>query len=106
MTSIAKPSGSAFQINRRQVGFLALGAALSACGGGGDDQQALGRIAASDWSETLPVFSPTSPVQLGYIAVGAGGLVYATSLQGSDVVLSLEDGHDGTRTFRLRVLQG
>ena len=26
--------------------------------------------------------------------------------QGSDVVLSLEDGHDGTRTFRLRVLQG
>ena len=35
------------------------------------------------------------------------GIIVATATaQGSDVVLSLEDGHDGTRTFRLRVLQG
>ena len=34
------------------------------------------------------------------------GIIVATATaQGSDVMLSLEDGHDGTRTFRLRVLQ-
>ena len=34
------------------------------------------------------------------------GIIVATATaHGSDVVLSLEDGHDGTRTFRLRVLQ-
>ena len=34
------------------------------------------------------------------------GIIVATATaQGIDVMLSLEDGHDGTRTFRLRVLQ-
>ena len=35
------------------------------------------------------------------------GIIVATATaQVGDVVLSLKDGHDGTRTFRLRVQQG
>lgn len=88
MTVIDQRPASARPISRRTVGLLALGAALSACGGGGDSESALGRVSASDWSDALPAYVPTSPVQMGIIAVGASGLIYATSLEGSETVLT------------------
>ena len=174
MTSQDKPSESTPLINRRMLGTLALGATLTACGGGGGNTvatpsitgepqdtavaqgetarftvtvqdesqlgyqwfrngvaiagatektltltsvnladsgaqfsmmltspggsvrsriallkvQALGQIVTSGWSQTLPVFGGTSPVQFGHIAVGTQGLVYTVSNEDGDYVLT------------------
>ena len=76
-------------LNRRMLGVLALGATLSACGGGGDDGDdgdngggavapvALGQVVASTWSDSLPQFQ-TGDLFFAkeYAGVGASGLIY------------------------------
>lgn len=98
-------------INRRVLGALALGATLSACGGGSDSPvapptiatQPFGEVVASRWSEQLPTLrQPTSPVQYGYVAVGASGLVYADARENNEYVLKrYQPDGSGVETFRL-----
>ena len=80
---------SQFMLNRRTLGFLYLGAALSACGGGGSDAINNDEIPfnpeviASNWSDTLPTSSAQEWLYPeNYINVGASGLIYIKSAQG------------------------
>lgn len=75
-------------LSRRHLGILALGATLSACGGGGDaDEPAVpvanGEVAPSTWSDAVPnigndVFART------YAGVGASGLIYVNGVETVD----------------------
>lgn len=82
-------------LNRRMLGVLALGAALSACGGGGSDNSsndggnggsndgpatpvATAQVVASTWSDALPAL-PALPA-----GVGASGLIYFYATENFD----------------------
>lgn len=79
-------------LSRRHLGILALGATLSACGGGGDDADkpdepavpvANGEVVPSTWSDAVPdisndVFART------YAGVGASGLIYVNGVETVD----------------------
>ena len=83
-------------LNRRMLGVLALGATLSACGGGSDDGSdhedggdngggpvapvALGQVVASAWSDTLPQFQNSYSAK-EYAGVGASGLIYFRGIE-------------------------
>ena len=70
-----KINNSQIILNRRTLGVLSLGAALSACGGSGSDdvdnaaESFSAEVVASDWSDTLP-----KPVR--DLSVGASGFIY------------------------------
>lgn len=69
-------------LNRRTLGVLSLGAALSACGGGGSDdvnnaeESFSAEVVASDWSDRLPELMGG----IYYTSVGASGFIYIGEL--------------------------
>lgn len=87
-------------LNRRMLGVLALGATLSACGGGSDDVSdhedggdngggpaepvALGQVVASAWSDTLPLLHTGDSLAKEYVGVGASGLIYFRGIEQLD----------------------
>ena len=87
-------------LNRRLLGVWALGAALSACGGGGDDSivpvppappeppappVVTGQVVASAWSDALPLFE-TGFISFAeaFVGVGVSGLIYFQAIEKFD----------------------
>lgn len=78
-------------LSRRHLGILALGATLSACGGGGDADEsaapvANGEVAPSAWSDAVPNISNDGDgfFARAYAGVGASGLIYVNGTETVD----------------------
>lgn len=77
-----------YNLSRRHLGILALGATLSACGGGGDADEpaaplANGEVVPSTWSDAVPYFRASGDIFIArdYAGVGASGMIYVNGTE-------------------------